>query len=148
MRKEIPLAIIIGFSLGLVITFGVWQIKKLNQQTAPKTSQSYQESSTPPETSISPTPTQQTQQLIINSPEENAVVNTSEIEVSGKTLPLSTVVIIYEEGEKIIEADEEGNFSTEITLVGGTNEINISSYSQEGEEVSKDLTVIYSTAEI
>lgn len=146
MRKEIPLAIIIGFSLGLVLTFGVWQIKKISQQTAPKTTQPYQQTSVPKE--VSPTPTPSQELLVINSPEENALVNTSKIEVSGKTLPLNTVVIIYEEGEKIIEADEEGNFSTEITLVGGSNEITVSSFNQEGEEVSKSLNVIYSTSEI
>ena len=58
------------------------------------------------------------------------------------------VVVIYPEGENIVEADEEGNFETEITLVGGANEIKITAYDEEGNQAEKNLTLIYSTAKI
>jgi hypothetical protein len=47
-----------------------------------------------------------------------------------------------------MEADENGNFSVEITLVGGGNEISISAFDTEGNEVNKSLNLVYSTAEI
>jgi hypothetical protein len=59
------------------------------------------------------------------------------------------VVIIFPEGETISEADEDGLFSTEISLKGGVNEINVFAYDLETDsEVEQTLTVVYSTAEI
>lgn len=144
MRKEVLIAIVIGFALGLIITYGVWTANKALKETAPKKEAPAQKT----EEQL-PTPTSTPQDLlIITSPEDNFLSNKEKIDVSGKTFPQATVVILYEEGEKIIEADEEGNFQSEITLVGGTNEITISTYDKDGNEVSKTLTVVYSTAEI
>ncbi|MGB9706837.1 MAG: Ig-like domain-containing protein [Microgenomates group bacterium] len=142
MRKEVLIAIIIGFTLGLIITFGVWQANKALKETAPK-------KEAPPQITEEqlPTPTPQPL-LVITSPEDNSISNKEKIDVSGKTFPQATVVIIYEEGEKIVEADGGGNFSAEINLVGGANEITISAFDKDGNEMSKTLNVVYSTAEI
>jgi len=147
MKKEVLLAIIIGFSLGLVITFGVWKANKALKEVAPKQqlppSQVQEEEKTP-----SPTPPSSQLSLVITSPEDNSIINKEKVNISGKTSPAATVVITYEEGEKIIETDENGNFTTEITLIGGANEITISAYDEEGNEVTKTLNLVYSTAEI
>lgn len=142
MRKEVLIAIIIGFALGLVITFGIWTANKALKETAPKKEapEEFVEEQIP-----TPTPTQL---LVITSPEDNSISNKEKIEVSGKTFPQAVVVVLYEEGEKIIETDEEGNFNTEIALVGGANEITVTAYDKDGNEVSKSLTVVYSTAEL
>lgn len=140
MRKEVLIAIIIGFALGLVITFGIWTANKALKETAPKKEEV-------PVPTLTPTPTP-TQVLVVSSPEDNSISDKEKIEVSGKTSPKAVVVVLYGEGEKIIEADEEGNFSSEITLTGGANEITISAYDKDGNEVSKSLTVVYSTAEL
>jgi len=145
MRKEVFIAIAIGFFLGLVITFGIWTANKALKETAPKKEETILPKQTTEEQL--PTPTPQTL-LVITSPEDNSVSNKEKIEVSGKTTPGATVVILYEEGEKIIEANEGGIFSSEITLVGGSNEITVSTYDDQGNEISKTLTVVYSTAEI
>lgn len=142
MRKEVFLAIIIGFSLGLVITYGIWTANKALKETAPKseiTPQAIQEvtpSAIPPSL------------LIINSPEDNTLSDKEKIELAGKATPKAAVVVLYSEGEKILEADEGGNFSTEITLVGGSNEITVTSYNTDGNEATTTLTVVYSTAQI
>lgn len=142
MRKEVLMAIIIGFALGLLITFGIWTANKALKETAPK-------KEAPPQVIEEqlPTPTPQAL-LVITSPEDNSISNKGKIEVSGKTFPKTVVVVLYEDGEKILDADEEGNFSTEITLIGGSNEIEVSAYDKEENEVSKTLTVVYSTAEL
>jgi len=143
MRKEVLVAITIGFILGLVITFGIWTGNKTLRETISK-----KEVPSPQVTEEKlPTPTPQNL-LVITSPEDNSLSNKEKISVSGKTLGGATVVVLYEEGEKIIEADEQGNFDTEITLVGGANEITIYTYDENGNEVSKTLNVVYSTAEI
>ena len=56
--------------------------------------------------------------------------------MEGKTAPES-VVVIYPEGENIVEADEEGNFETEINHVGGANEIKVTLMMREGNQAKK-----------
>jgi len=141
MKKEVLIAIIIGFGLGLVITFGIWTANRALKEAHP------QQEAPLEVKEVTPTPTPGLS-LFITSPEDNSISNQEAIEVKGKTAPEAVVVILYQEGEKILEADENGNFKTEISLAGGSNEIKIAAYDQEGNEVSKTLMVVYSTAEI
>lgn len=142
MRKEVLIAIIIGFGLGLVITFGIWTANKALKETAPTTTAPVEEGA-----EITPTPAPALE-LVITSPENNTVSEEEMIEVSGQTAPSAIVAITYPEGEKLLEADEDGSFSTEISLIGGDNLIEISAFNEEGDEATKTLTVVYSTAEI
>ena len=143
MRKEVLIAIIIGFSLGLVITFGIWTANKAIKQTAPN----QQEESTQAE---QPTqiPTPASIGLQILSPEDNSLVNQEKIIISGKASLAGTIIILYENGEKIIDSDSSGNFSAEIILISGENEIIVTAYDEAGNEISKSITIIYSTAQI
>jgi len=145
MKKEILIAIIIGFVLGLVITFGIWTANKsLKEGTNTQLSQI-----TENKTNITPSPqVEEKLPLTLISPENNALVNQEKLEIVGKTSPKAVVAIVYEEGEKIIEADEKGDFTMEITLVGGSNKINVSAFDSQGNEASKSLNLVFSTAEI
>ena len=147
MRKEVIVAIVLGFGLGLLITFGVWQAnKKFQKPSAPTpTPVATPEISQAPE---QPSPTPEQKSLIITSPENNSLLDEDETEVTGKTNPGAIVVIFYEEGEKILEADVEGGFSTIITLIGGNNEILVKTFAGDGEKTEQTLNVVYSTAEI
>jgi hypothetical protein len=140
MRKEVIIAILIGFGLGLVITFGIWTANRaLQEAPGEETSTTAPVEETTPTSAFS---------LTINQPEDNSISAEEEITLSGSTRPGGVVVVLYEEGEKILEANEEGEFETEITLVGGSNEIKVSAYDNEGNEVGQTLTIVYSTAEI
>lgn len=141
MKKEVLIAIIIGFSVGLVIAFGLWTANKSLKQVTPKNEAlKFQTDQT--------TPTPIAQSLTINSPTEDFISNQEKINVTGKATPEATVVIVYQEGEKILTADPQGLFSVEITLLGGANEIKISSFEQDGNENSVIINGVYSTAEI
>lgn len=143
MKKEVLLAIIIGFALGLVITFGIWTANKALKQTAPQKEAPVQNEL------LEPTPTSlPALSLTITEPEDNSISEEDEIEISGQTAPGSTVALLYETDEEIIEADEKGLFTTTIPLEGGSNEIEIISFDQEGNEASQTLTIVYTTAEI
>jgi len=145
MKKEILVAIVIGFILGLVITFGIWTANNSLKQGVNTQTKEITEN----EKTATPAPSQEEKlSLEITSPSNNALVNQEKLEISGKTAPQATIAIVYEEGEKIAEADEKGNFSVEITLVGGSNEIGISAFDDQGNEASKTLNLVYSTAEI
>jgi len=142
MKKEIIIAIVIGFALGLLITFGIWTANKAIKNKPTPTEET--ELITP----IEPTPTAAEFSLTIISPEDDSLINTNKVELKGSTVANAVIVIAEEKGEKIIEADGEGSFATEISLIAGTNEIKITAFNSEGDEVSKTLSLVYSTKEI
>lgn len=144
MKKEILIAIIIGFILGLVITFGIWTANKSLQESSQTQTTGNNES----QPIVTETVEEGQISLVISSPENNALVNQEKIEIVGQTVAQATVIILYEEGEEVFQADEKGEFSQEITLVGGANEIKITVFDEEGNEANKALNLVYSSAEI
>lgn len=143
MKKEVILAIAIGFALGLVITFGIWTANK-SLKNLPQPS--------PTTTSLvpSPTPTSQqtTNQLTISAPEDELLTSSDTVTLSGKAPTGSTVIVTYEDGEKVLTTDASGNFTTSIDLISGFNIITVYAYDISGNESSQSLTVTYSTAKI
>jgi len=136
------LAIIIGIIFGLTVML-VFDAKKKNRlgQMAPTPSPSDSSPPTP-----SPEKTTESMFLIVSEPDDEAVYSQEKIILIGKTNPLATVVIIWEEGENILVANEDGQFETEINLSPGPNEIEISAYNENDLVTKKVLTVTYSTA--
>ena len=149
MRKEVMMAIVLGLFLGFLITGGIWwfsgnrSLPFVARQTPPLSP-----TPTPPLATVSPQPTSVPKESIplsIITPEDGEIFNQSEVELKGKTLPGAVVVLIYPEGENIVEADEEGEFVSQIELVGGANEIKVTAYDEEGNKKEEILTVVYST---
>lgn len=144
MKKEILISILIGFGIGILITFGVYTsrkaIEKSNQIISPRSENLENE----PEAS----PTISLQSLSIVSPIDESITNEGKIFVSGSTSPDSWVILLSEKGERVIMADKKGSFETEVLLISGENEIEVQSISETGEKTSKIVTVVYSTAEI
>ena len=141
MRKEVIIAIVLGFALGLVITFGIWNANKAlkEKEQAPVTEQV----TGAPQA----TPTVSSFSLAILAPEDESVQNEEKIAVVGTTEPGANVVVIFQTGETIVEADNSGKFEAEITLESGTNEINITATNEEGEEATKTIYLVYSATE-
>ncbi|MDD3679613.1 MAG: hypothetical protein PHX72_02035 [Candidatus Shapirobacteria bacterium] len=146
MRKEVVVAIIFGFGLGLLIVGGVWWTNQAGQKTQETSlSDGYQEED------VSGTAQQSSEKqlfLKINYPEEGEIVDSDEIKVSGETVPRAIVVLIYSEGETIVTADNEGDFEGTASLVGGANEIRVVSYDHQGNKEEANLTIVYSTAKL
>ena len=140
MRKEVIIAIILGFALGLVITFGIWKANKALKREVPEEVPVVEEV-------LEPTPTPAFSLEII-SPADESISDESTVTITGKTQPGSVVAVAAEKGEEIIETDEAGNFEVEVDLISGINEIEITAFGLEGEEASKSLAIVYSTAEI
>lgn len=136
MKKEVVLAIIIGFGLGLLITFGIYTARTaLQNQPSPT-----------PSPLVSPEATGAA--LTVSYPPDEALLDTEKITLEGKTVPHSTVAIVATAGEYLATADEEGNFSVDIELDGGANRIDITSFTPDGSTATLTLTVVYSTAKI
>lgn len=137
MKKEVLLAIGVGFGLGLVITFGIWTANKSLKQAK------VQVTPAPTPTPVVVNEPPATNQLTITSPEDESISAVATITVSGKSTPNAVISIIFEEDETIIEADDKGEFSTKINLIGGYNTIIISD-----QENTETRIVTYSTAKI
>lgn len=142
MKKEVVIAIIFGFLLGLVITLGI--------RTANR--------SLPPQTPVTDNIVSSREQVVeknqevfsldITIPEDGAVLDKEKLMITGKTKPKALIAVTFTEGEKIAEADDQGAFNVEVALSGGENHIEITASDQTGNQTSQTLNVIYSTAKI
>jgi hypothetical protein len=139
MRKEILFAIIAGVIFGVVIAFGVWRANSAIKNTEGIATVS------PATTTSSPTPIKQEFGISLANPEENDVLTQTPTLFSGITKPSSWIVISAEEDDYIIKSDEQGEFSQEVELVGGANQINLTAFSNNGESAEKKIIVVFST---
>lgn len=140
MRKEILLAVFVGITLGLMITFGIYQ----NSENA-KTGQNNDTDQLINNPVSSESAIIQDPQLMINSPEEDLFTNEEDLIVSGSSTPNSFVVVFVNDKENISSTDESGNFSIKVKLTEGGNLIEINSIDEDGKKISKQRTVIYET---
>ncbi|HUW24089.1 MAG TPA: hypothetical protein VMW04_00510 [Patescibacteria group bacterium] len=143
MKKEVVLAIAIGFGIGLIATFGVYNARKAieeaDQIQTPLASSEEDKANNSASGS---------QILSLASPLDQSIIKEGKTAINGTTSPSSWVIILTEKGEKMIQADKKGNFETEINLISGENEIEVQAINGLGEKASKTITVVYSTVEI
>lgn len=146
MKKEVFLAISIGFILGLVITFGVWtankSLKSLPQST-PTPAIVSNSTSPSPGPSVSPAAS-----LTITSPDPDSLVDKTPLTVKGTTTPNTAIAITANTGEQIVTADASGNFSVDVDLEGGYNIISVTAFDSTGASVNKKIIVTYTTSKI
>ncbi len=135
MRKEVLLAILIGVSLGLLITFAVYQSRRSVSDAQKDQVQDVIKNKNTDEQ-------ENNGQLSITSPENNLIVDSQRLIVSGNTQANNFVVIIVNDQEIITNADESGNFSKEIHLDQGANVLLIYSVNQDGLSAQVTRTVI------
>lgn len=138
MRKEVIFAIILGLILGGVIIYGI----NLANQSA-NTNQLPTDVTPTPTTNLTPAPT-----LQVTSPQDHQVIFDDTTTITGRTQPLAYVSIIWEEDETIIQADDQGNFSQEIDLIGGNNQIYLSAANNQDYQESLTFNLVYTTADI
>lgn len=140
MQKEVILAILVGFIIGLLITFGIW---KANQAIISTSSISPQ-----PNQTENPTPELSKTKLDISSPVSDFLTKESNVVIKGTYRPNAEMVIISEKDQKTFKSDNEGNFEVEVNLILGENQIQVYGFTKEGEEDKQVINVVYSTAEI
>lgn len=133
MKKEMLIAVVIGFLLGLVITYGVYRLR-IAHNRRPNT----------PAATATPSATQTATDslLTIHSPDDGLVQKEKQLTVTGSTIPESYVVLFVNNNENIRESDSEGNFSFEVTLDEGSNILSIQVLTEEGKTITKERTVV------
>lgn len=143
MKKEIIIAIVIGFVIGLFITFGVY---RANRAITDSKSEKTEEKTADTEASpliASPIPS-----FTVSQPENNLVFKTPQATVSGQAQPGTTIAILAEDQEELLVTDDQGFFNTNISLISGVNQIKIIAIDQQGKSEEKTINVVYSTADI
>lgn len=140
MRKEILLAIIVGILAGLGVTFGIYTLRQtlLRGSTPDKIEESRQKDQFA-------TPAPSSSSLTIKSPTPDFLTNQKELQIVGKALPESYIVILAPTGEYITTADQDGDFATTIPLALGGNKITVTATTPEGQQESLVITAAYST---
>lgn len=134
MKKEVLIAILIGFSLGLTITYGVYRVRLAMQEEPPSIEQIV---------NATPTPSSEAQSIIaIHNPENGRVQTETSTTVAGTTLPNAFVVLFVNNDNYIQTSDATGNFSFEVPLVNGGNVLTTHVVNEDGQSVSVERTIV------
>ncbi|NCN06670.1 MAG: hypothetical protein GW946_02390 [Candidatus Pacebacteria bacterium] len=138
MKKEILLAIIIGLAFGLVITYGLYRVRKATQSAKTQ----------PISTTAPTTPTEEpavAAQLTILHPEDNTVQEESSTTVTGTALPDTIIVLFANDMEYITTSDASGNFSFTVDLDEGSTILTVHAVNEDGETVTAQRAIVVSS---
>jgi hypothetical protein len=136
MKKEILFAILIGVVMGLFITYGVYHSQRSGEVNQTTTNIEELNEVTPT------TDPQKNGKLTLYSPEDESIIAESSIQVTGKTLPNSFVVVFVNDEPVITQADETGNFSKNVDLETLANVITVHALDEDGVHYSTQRTII------
>ncbi len=126
MNKETLIAAAVGLGLGLIVTVGVYSMKRT--LTPDPTNQ----------LTVSPTPatTDENQvagDLVVTAPEDGLLVNEEKITVKGTGPTNSQVVILVGNADSIVKTGSDGQFEAEVALKTGPNVISVISVDESGQ---------------
>lgn len=138
MKKEVLIAIIVGFSLGLIITFGIYRAQKSLSERAESKNTTEESAQIEGTANIS---------LSITQPEDGSITDEDTITIGGISKKHALITIISSEDHQSTQADELGNFSVEFSLDVGENIISITSFSDDDAKQEKTISVVYSSYE-
>lgn len=140
MTKEMILAIVIGLTVGLLLTYGFYRARVM--VSGPMNTPTTQSTNTP-----LPSPTA-VGTLVLISPEDELVLTERNLTIAGTTIANSQVVIFVNNEESLTTADSSGNFSTERQLVFGSNVITVYSVDENGNSTTLERTVIVANPDV
>ncbi|MEK7165886.1 MAG: hypothetical protein AAB874_03730 [Patescibacteria group bacterium] len=139
MNKDTVVASIIGFSLGLVAAIALWVVPRVLPKQAPAT-----DLVASSETGSKKTPdveTNEAKSLVISAPQDGEIVNSARVGIKG-TAEAADFIIISTPKDSIVLSPSNGEFSENLDLTEGNNELVFTKYSR-GQYESKRLNVFY-----
>ncbi len=137
MKKEVLIAIFVGLSMGLIITFGVYRVKNSITETP---AADLEENQLEVEATAAATI------LALHSPEDGTIQTGTELTVTGTTIPNAFVVLFVNDTDFISNSDESGNFSFKVELENGTNILRVHVLNDDGGETVEERLVVVSDA--
>lgn len=81
--------------------------------------------------------------LQIDSPQDEEIVTSKTVLVSGKSLMGAHLTIIGGKEDVVSEVSEDGSFSEKVTLTEGDNELQITVFDEDGNQANQKVLVIY-----
>ena len=149
MNKDALLATFIGFGIGLLITgaflFGPNIVSTLPRLSFTLPNLSF--GSSQPQVSPIPSPETRVTGLTVTVPIQEAFVSDEDLLVSGTAPAGSTIVIAGVQNETVATASSDNTFAGKLTLVEGKNDIVVTAYIEQKEEISR-LTVYYTPEQL
>ena len=130
MKKEVLFAIMVGFLVGLVITFGIYQAQIARKKTLSKKPGSQIEQVAP-----------QNNTFKIHTPGNFSVVDSETLTISGTATPNSYLAVIGQKTENIVQVNSDGTFTTQVDLVEAVNIITVSNILESGQTTETELTI-------
>lgn len=137
MKKEVIIAILVGLTMGLIITFGIYRVTRSITEK-PLTDLNTQDLNS--EATATPTV------LALHSPDDGTVQTETELTVTGTTIANSFIVVFVNDEDYISNSDESGNFAIKVTLSQGENFIRVHVLDQEGSATVEERIVVVSDA--
>jgi len=136
MKKEVLIAVLIGFGLGLAIMYGLYRVR-VAMTDKPQPIEEI--------VKATPSPTSEAETVIaLHSPQDGIIQTEKTTTVAGTTLPNAYVVIFVNDQDNITLADESGNFSFVAHLESGSNVIATHVVDNDGNTYTKERVVIVS----
>lgn len=83
--------------------------------------------------------------VIISSPTDESLVAKKTVTISGKTTANATILLTTPVDNDIASASATGDFTDNLAIDDGENEIDVTAIDSKGNEVTKKVTVTYST---
>ncbi len=111
----------------------------------------YQSAKTIPATQIktvhitTPTPTSAPVMLTIDAPQDLSVTNNKTITITGHTDPQATIIVSTDIADQVVTPASTGAFSITVTIGNNENYLHVVAIAPNGQEVTKTLTITYST---
>lgn len=136
MKKEMAIAVLIGFLLGLIITYGIYRLRISHVKKMPTPTPTNQ-----PNTSS----TEDESILAIHNPENGTVQKEKSTTVTGAALPNSYIVLFVNDTDYLRKTDQQGNFTFEVPLQTGSNVLSLQLLQDDGKTVTKERTIIVTT---
>ncbi len=132
MKKEVIIAILIGLTLGLVVTYGIYRAKtSFTQHTSNRIAID------------SPSPLASAHSsLTLLAPDDESVQSGTDTKVTGTTDPDAVVVILWNAHQKITTADKSGNFSVQLQLDQNSNIIVVRAITENGDVAEEQRIVV------
>lgn len=135
MKKEVLIAVLIGLSMGLVITYGIYRVQSsLNQPPVADVSDQPDVSST--------NNNEASTVLSIHTPTEGTIQSSSTTTITGTTTPDSNVVIFINDDDHVVVSDQSGSFTLNTSLDNGTNLITVYVISDTGDVVKEERLLV------
>lgn len=138
MNTEKVILSFVAVIIGLIIAGGAFYVYQTTRAISP--------TNIHPVALVNPSPTPSPAgYLIVNSPPDESVTDNRTLVISGKIIPNSTLVVSSATSDQVVAPTSMGDFSVTLTIGDGENKIYLESINPSGKEITKILTVTYST---